>query len=294
MSASPIVFGEVLFDTFPDGQRVLGGAPFNVAWHLQGFGHAPRFISRVGDDDAGREILERADAWGLSTAGIQVDRERPTGRVRVQIQDDEPSFEIEPDQAYDFIEAPPGDPDGVLLYHGTLALRSTVSRRTLENLGLPALGVFCDLNLREPWWKRETIDWCLGRAAWIKLSDTELQTLAGVPADSRDDCRKAAAQLAGRYRIPNLVATRGSDGVLGLFAGGEAIWKNASEPSPMVDTVGAGDAFAAVMIVGILEGWNHGSALERAAQFAADICGQQGATAPDPSLYRGRFRGPFK
>ena len=36
--ARAIIFGEVLFDTFPDGTAVLGGAPFNVAWHLQGFG----------------------------------------------------------------------------------------------------------------------------------------------------------------------------------------------------------------------------------------------------------------
>ena len=33
----PVVFGEVLFDCFPDGSRVLGGAPFNVAWHCQAF-----------------------------------------------------------------------------------------------------------------------------------------------------------------------------------------------------------------------------------------------------------------
>jgi sugar/nucleoside kinase (ribokinase family) len=57
MSATrPCIFGEVLFDHFPDGKRVLGGAPFNVAWHLQAFGEAPRFISRVGDDAEGDEI----------------------------------------------------------------------------------------------------------------------------------------------------------------------------------------------------------------------------------------------
>jgi fructokinase len=189
MSTHPIVFGEVLFDTFPDGQRVLGGAPFNVAWHLQGFGYAPHFVSRVGDDEAGREILGRANEWGLSTAGIQVDRERPTGRVSVCIRDNEPSFEIEPDQAYDFIETPSATPEGSLLYHGSLALRSAVSRKTVEHLGRPGLGVFCDLNLRDPWWKRETIDWCLGRAAWIKLNDSELHALTGLPAESPDDCR---------------------------------------------------------------------------------------------------------
>ena len=55
-SERPIIFGEVLYDCFPDGQAVLGGAPFNVAWHLQGFGLNPLFISRVGDDPLGHLI----------------------------------------------------------------------------------------------------------------------------------------------------------------------------------------------------------------------------------------------
>ena len=57
-SSRPCIFGEVLYDHFPDGSRVLGGAPFNVAWHLQAFGLAPRFISRVGDDAEGRKLRE--------------------------------------------------------------------------------------------------------------------------------------------------------------------------------------------------------------------------------------------
>ena len=43
MANKRCVFGEVLFDVFPDGKQVLGGAPFNVAWHLQAFGIAPYF-----------------------------------------------------------------------------------------------------------------------------------------------------------------------------------------------------------------------------------------------------------
>ena len=51
MNAQPLVFGEVLWDCFPDGQQVLGGAPFNVAWHLHAFGISPLFVSRVGQDE---------------------------------------------------------------------------------------------------------------------------------------------------------------------------------------------------------------------------------------------------
>ena len=59
----PWIFGEVLFDCFPDGSRVLGGAPFNVAWHLQALGLEPLFLSRVGRDAAGREIRTAMGEW---------------------------------------------------------------------------------------------------------------------------------------------------------------------------------------------------------------------------------------
>jgi fructokinase len=289
MNGIPIVFGEVLFDTFPDGQRVLGGAPFNVAWHLQGFGRRPLFVSRVGDDESGREIVRRAAAWGMSTAGIQTDDVRPTGRVVVRIENGEPSFEIDADQAYDFIAPPGRELDGSLLYHGSLALRSNGSLGALESLGIPEQGILCDLNLRPPWWTREIVEWCLRRASWIKLSDGELRSITGLEAESDDDCLRAGKQLADRYRVRNLVVTRGARGVLGIFDDGEIIWKEALRTTPMVDTVGAGDAFSAVTILGILEGWDRAAILENAGLFAADICGQRGATAPDPTLYDGRF-----
>ena len=75
----PILIGEVLFDCFPDGSRVLGGAPFNVAWHLQAFGLDPLLISRVGADQAGDEVLAAMESWGMDRTGVQRDEELPTG-----------------------------------------------------------------------------------------------------------------------------------------------------------------------------------------------------------------------
>ena len=72
MNKKVCVFGEVLYDCFPDGKEILGGAPFNVAWHLSGFGQSPLFVSRVGDDPAGREIrgrMRRGD-WRFGTHGL--------------------------------------------------------------------------------------------------------------------------------------------------------------------------------------------------------------------------------
>lgn len=99
------IFGEVLIDQFPDGQQVLGGAPFNVAWHLQAFGQHPCFISRVGKDATGATIRKAMADWGMNIENLQIDHNYPTGTDKVTIDKDEPSYEILAGQAYDFIAA---------------------------------------------------------------------------------------------------------------------------------------------------------------------------------------------
>ena len=99
LEGRPLLFGEVLHDCFPDGSRVLGGAPFNVACHLRALGLDPDLVSRVGDDAAGREVLAAMRERTLDRAGIQIDHARPTGRVAVRIDAGEPRFDILADQA---------------------------------------------------------------------------------------------------------------------------------------------------------------------------------------------------
>lgn len=55
----PIVgVGELLWDVFPDGRAVAGGAPFNFAFHCTRLGHPGVIVSRVGDDDRGRALRD--------------------------------------------------------------------------------------------------------------------------------------------------------------------------------------------------------------------------------------------
>ena len=116
------LFGEVLFDLFPTGEKILGGAPFNVAWNLQALGDAPLFISRVGKDSYGTDILQAMRTWGMSTEGVQCDPDHATGQVQVELIDNEPRYHIVADSAYDFIHESqlPVLGNGRLLYHGTL------------------------------------------------------------------------------------------------------------------------------------------------------------------------------
>jgi fructokinase len=282
----PVLFGEVLFDRFPDGSEVLGGAPFNVAWHLRGFGEDPLFISRVGEDDAGRQVRLAMAAWGMDSAGLQTDTEHPTGAVRIELVAGEPRFEILPDQAYDFIYLA-DIPDLVrpaFLYHGSLALRRAESRTTLETLVRHhAMPIFLDVNLRPPWWTAgDVIRWA-GQASWVKLNEDELERLA----PGEDDMERRARQFLAQHGLDYLVLTRGREGALALSAKGEREAIKPVAATRVVDTVGAGDAFASVFLLGQLRGWSLATSLARAQAFASAIVGVRGATVSARDFYQG-------
>lgn len=272
------IFGEVLFDHFPGGKRVLGGAPFNVAWHLQAFGVAPCFISRVGADAEGEAVLAAMRDWGMDTQAMQVDKHLPTGRVTVSIVDDEPAYDIVTDCAYDAIEFRPDDvPAGSFVYHGTLAIRAATSRQALDAIirdTAPA-GVFVDVNLRPPWWDRDSVTARIDGSDWVKLNNHELEQLG---ADT-------PAELLARYQLQGLIVTMGAEGAQAWTAAGEHIMVRPGAGVSIVDTVGAGDAFTAVTILGIVRDWPMSETLERAQAFASLIVGRRGATVNDRAFY---------
>jgi fructokinase len=282
MSTAPLrVFGEVLFDHFPDGSRVLGGAPFNVAWHLQAFGQHPQLITRVGDDAEGRSIVDAMQAWGMRTDGVQLDTALPTGRVSVTFDDGEPEYEIVNPCAYDAIEPGPGD-GCRFLYHGSLAARDSRSRASLRQLvDAGPERVFLDVNLRPPWWDIATLHEMLEAADWVKLNGDELDLLhaAGISGDR-------AREFLDAHGLSGLILTHGAEGAEILTSDGQ---RQRVAPQPVeqvVDTVGAGDAFASVLILGLLNDWPLAKTQERAQAFASAIVGQRGATVSDRGFYQ--------
>lgn len=286
----PVVFGEVLFDCFEDGTRVLGGAPFNVAWHLAGFGLNPLFVSRVGRDELGEQVLAAMTGWGLDVGGLQRDASHPTGSVHVNLSEGQPDFRILPDQAYDYIDA-----DAVrtslagltpaLLCHGSLAARNRVSRTALGQLRASGVPAFVDINLRAPWWQRRELDTLLQGARWLKLSETELAVLMDTGDPDPGQLESTARAARERYGCALLVVTQGEQG--GWFATRDEAGR--IEPVAVADfedAVGAGDAFSSVMVLGLVHGWPLAQTLRRAAAFAARICTIRGATTPDRAMYQ--------
>ncbi|MGR8929067.1 MAG: PfkB family carbohydrate kinase [Gammaproteobacteria bacterium] len=280
------IFGEVLFDHFPDGSCILGGAPFNAAWHLQAFGQAPCVISRIGRDRTGESVRQAMLDWQMDVSGLQRDVEHPTGAVQVSIENGEPSYLIVPEQAYDFIaadELSAGRRQG-LLYHGSLAVRNYVSRKALNKLKQQHRGeVFMDVNLREPWWSKEEVLALVSEADWIKLNHHELLALQ---PDSSADLNEAMRFFLAEYALQGLVVTRGERGAIALDAAGDPIEVTPAISLSVVDTVGAGDAFASVLMLGIHLAWPLRQTLERAQSFASALVGCRGATVRDRGFYR--------
>src|SRR5947209_9499710 len=240
--------GEVLWDLFPRG-RQLGGAPCNFAFHCHQLRHSSTVVSRVGDDDRGRDLRARLTELGLDDAFVQRDPLHPTGTVTVAVDaHGQPAFAITPDVAYDHLawEAPLEDlfRQARAVCFGTLVQRHAVARATVRRAlrsAARALVVY-DVNLRQQFYSREIIEESLYASRWVKLNEGELhvlQGLLGLPAGEAP----ALAALRERFHLDLACLTRGERGCRVQTAAEEI--DVPGERVQVVDTVGAGDAFTA-------------------------------------------------
>ena len=280
--ATVICFGEILWDSLPRG-LFPGGAPVNVAYHLKQLGARAVPVTAVGRDVLGDELLRRLQGWGLETEFVAVLPDKPTGLARVTVNDSgSPSFEIVENAAWDWIELTSATLELVkrsrALVFGSLAQRSAHNRRQLAVLrqhATRALKVF-DVNLRAPFDPLDRV-WELARGTdLIKLNDDELgrlldRKLAG------DRLEEAAREIAKRTGCTQVCVTAGAKGA-GWICKGEWFWA-AAKPVDVSDTVGAGDAFLAALLQGLLSGrLSPRQNLERACRLAEFVVSKPGAT----------------
>jgi fructokinase len=286
------VFGEVLADIFPD-RSVLGGAPFNVARHLKAFNQHPIMVTRTGNDELRKDFLVELARLKMDVSGIQVDPVYPTGKVKVIMNEDHQHiFDIEPNQAYDHIHAGvthlitmTAHPE--MVYFGTLAQRNLESRLALDTfLSDAKCPRFLDINLRSPWYDENTVRRSLLRSDIVKLNDDELTIVANYFRPSLKTPKDRANYLLDKFDFHTLLVTNGEAGAWSINNQG---LKNHVEGchigDKLVDTVGAGDGFAAVCILGLLRDWPTEVMLERANQFAASICQIRGAVPNNLDFY---------
>ncbi|MDB4766649.1 carbohydrate kinase [bacterium] len=287
------VIGEVLWDVFPDQQR-LGGAPANFAGHvhaLAGEAVDVTLVSAIGDDPLGEETLQRLQQNSLRTSAIG-SSSHPTGKVIVTLQDGSPEYEIAHPAAWDAIEWTPAaaaaaeNADAVCF--GTLAQRSSVSRETIQKF-IAATGPSClrmlDINIRPTMEDPTVYRQSLELANMLKLSDEELSTLADQFELVGDETNQLK-QLATRFDLQLIAYTRGGDGA--TLIRGDEVNHCQGVPTTVVDTVGAGDSFTATLVWELLQQHDLATANQNACRVAAFVCSQNGATPEIPaSIYPG-------
>ncbi|MDL2355106.1 MAG: PfkB family carbohydrate kinase [Pseudomonadota bacterium] len=299
-----VVFGEALVDDFVS-EQLVGGAPFNVARHLAAFMSAQLMITRIGDDHNGAAVRAEFERFAMSAAGLQLDRLEETGRVLVERRPGGQRYVIPPRQAYDFIDAAAAleamaGVTPAAIYFGTLAQRAPRSRETLQRL-LDACSAgnatratrLLDLNLRDGQTDRGCVSASLKAADIVKLNEEELQALFGWyfeidPATTldSDEVRAACRALMDMFALDALIVTLGHRGSVYFGADG-ALIVNRDNPAPpfVIDTTGAGDAFAAIFLLGRARGWPLAQTLERANEFAGAICAVSGAVPAELGFY---------
>jgi fructokinase len=285
-----LVIGEILIDRFPDYVRV-GGAPFNFAFHIKQMGWPVRFHTRIGDDAAGRQVMESLQKSGLSAKDVQIDTRHPTGLVEVALDSrGVPQFDIRADAAYDHLDlsaVPPGDlASAELVYFGTLIQRTEQGylqvKAFLERKAPATLG-FCDINLRPPHINPKAIQTSLRHTDILKLNTHELMQISAMTGGPQD--QDASAWLLENYALSQIVLTMGAEGSK-VIAADRTIASPPAKVDTIVDTVGAGDAYAAVFAAGCLKALPLDRTLALATEFAADICSLPGAVPTDLGIYR--------
>lgn len=274
--------GELLWDLFPDGPR-LGGAPFNVVASMRRLSHPAAFVTAVGDDELGRSAVAAVDELGVDTTFISVARDLPTGTVAVTPDPVEGHrFTIGSPAAYASI----GDADTLVtrlldlvpeaLVYGTLAQRSPAVRELTHRVATEIRPVnrLYDVNLRDGSWTGDLVLDLLRDATVVKLNGDEAVVLAGLLGSAATG-RALAAALAARYGIERLCITRGAAGAT-LLVGGDEYMVEGIEVD-VADTVGAGDAFAAGLLHGLLTDMPPDETLRFANRLGALVASRAGA-----------------
>jgi fructokinase len=298
-----ICFGEILYKVLPSG-TVPEGSILNVAYHLKQLGINPAIITRVGQDDPGRHLINLIDKYGISTEFLQMDFELETGRMHVKFRKgDAPIYDIVYPASWDniiwdkdFTTLFAGSP---CLLFGSLITRSNISRETLYRLMDLAGYRVLDLNCRSFYFRRPVIESLLSRVQLLMLNLEDLELITGWFADYRQEDDRIKA-IQGRFNIPHVAVNRGANGAI-LNAEG-VFYKHPGYRQEVMDSVIdpgiSNDAFLAGLLTGLFENKKPADALAFACALDAVVADcNEACPSYDPEeinqvMTSGRFNEP--
>jgi fructokinase len=273
--------GEILWDLLPTGKQ-MGGAPANFADQAWALGAESRIVSAVGDDGEGREILEALAVRGLDRGHIAVLPAVPTGTVLVGLDDAGiPRYTIRDNVAWDAL---PWTADlsrlaakAEAVCYGTLAQRHSLTQATIRaflEATKPSCVTVLDLNLRQSFYSREIIHDLLGRSRVLKLNEDEFLIVARLFSISGPET-DILVRLRSLFSLELIALTKGPRGSRLMGREGDSV--HSGFPVKVADTVGAGDAFTAALVMGLLEHKNLDEINESANRVASFVCSHPGA-----------------
>ncbi|WP_346237895.1 carbohydrate kinase family protein [Niabella insulamsoli] len=275
-----ICFGEILWDVLPH-EKVPGGAPMNVCYHLNRLGQKASIISKIGNDDNGLQLLQFLKGKNIDTSLIQTDKEHQTGIVIATQKGNEMEYEIAQPVAWDFIDSSKTLLEQVAAADyfvcGSLAARTAHSRKSLYAMLEAATTKVVDINLRPPHYERPTLEHLMKQADLLKLNNHELAMITDWYGDETI-FEKQVLLLSTAFSIPTIIITKGADGASLLY--NDNFYHHPGYKVEVADTIGSGDSFLAGFLSKHMENQSPENALAFACKIGAFVASQKGA-CPD-------------
>jgi fructokinase len=293
LTTRPVVvgLGEALWDVLPDADH-FGGAPANVALHAAALGAESWLVSAVGQDARGDAALARLDGAGVRRDTVARLGDHPTGVVRVTLDAaGHPVYDIAAESAWDYVpwsvavQQVAERADAVAF--GSLAQRSPTSRATIRRAVATTRSAswrLFDVNLRQRYYDADVLAESMELANAVKLNEEELPVVSQLCGVADGPPLHQLRALCDRFALRLAALTRGPCGAV-LVTPNE-VCESTAPPTVVADTVGAGDAFTATLLIGILAGRALDEVSRRANAVAAYVCSQPGATPPIPEALR--------
>lgn len=273
----------LLWDMFADGSKKIGGAGSNFIFHLSHLGADATIISAIGNDDLGAELKDILNENNISYY-LQVN-DYPTSTVNANVgADGVPNWQIHENVAWDHIvyddEINRLTKEADLLYFGTLPQRNDETRQTIREMvknKKPDAKTFVDVNIRQNYYDKDSLEFCINNADFLKISDEEMpiisQTL-NLP-NNPDDFFEAI-----KGKVDMFIYTMGGAGSIIYRADDKSHHKGFKVE--LKDTVGAGDSFSATAVALALVDTPIDQINHFANAVAAYVCSNEGAMHPVP------------
>jgi fructokinase len=293
---SVVCFGEVLFDIFPTHKKI-GGAPLNVAIRLASLGIQSQIISRIGNDEIGKEALQHIKDQKVNSSSIQVDKDLKTGEVIVQLNDKgSASYTINYPAAWDKIIETSEDEIIVkkadALVFGSLVCRDSVSQNTLFELINYAKYTVFDVNLRTPFYTKELLNHLMHEADFIKFNDDEIYEISEYLQSPFHSLEQNILFIAEQTNTKHICVTKGNHGAVLYY--NNQFYYNSGYKIKVADTVGAGDSFLAGLLSKLLAKEDPQKAIDFACAIGALVAQKEGANPKINESTIDSFMNPIK